>query len=86
GRFPGDDSALSHIKMFAVEKGFAAATLFCELFGTLGYGAHHPSQKLLRDLLGLKFLGGTKEQHKMTIFMTLFGALAQNEQKSAKAA
>jgi len=62
---------LSLLKMTAVEEAFAAATAFYELSGYVGYRLDHLAQKILRDLLGLKMLGGTKEQQKIILFQEL---------------
>lgn len=68
--FPVDDLLLSELKLFAVYEGFLAATRFFEIFGGKGY-VRHPAQKILRDILGLKALGGTEEQQKIVIFQNL---------------
>ncbi|MFN8391347.1 MAG: acyl-CoA dehydrogenase family protein [Bdellovibrionota bacterium] len=67
-RFPSNNARLSHLKFVAVEKGLAAAQAYLELCGMSGYQSDNPAQKLMRDLLGLLALGGTKELHKITLF------------------
>ncbi len=80
-----DNAALSLLKLVAVEDGFEAATQFYELCGTSGYLSSHPAQKLVRDLLALKTLGGTREQHKLTIFTEILKGY-ENVKKSTQAA
>jgi alkylation response protein AidB-like acyl-CoA dehydrogenase len=70
--------------MTAVELGFEAAVDFYEIFGGLGYLADHVSQKLVRDMMGLKCLGGTKEQQKLIVFNELQQQVAAQEKERAK--
>jgi alkylation response protein AidB-like acyl-CoA dehydrogenase len=85
--FPVDDKLLSPLKTLAVEEGFRAAEHFYEIFGGRGYFSSHHSQKILRDIMAFKALGGTKEQQKIVTFNELLKEYQRskgerNEQKS----
>ncbi len=69
--FPTDDTFLSGLKLAAVHDGFESARSFFELFGGKGYRDSHLAQKLVRDMLGFKALGGTEEQQRIVIFQNL---------------
>lgn len=76
--FPTEDIFLSDLKLMAVHEGFDATRSFFEIFGGKGYSENHLAQKVLRDMLGFKALGGTEEQQRIVIFQNLLNSM-QNE-------
>ncbi len=79
-----DSSAakLAAIKIAICEDSSAAALRAVEVFGYDGYRANQIPQKVLRDLMALKILGGTQEQSKITFFEELFEKHNQAELKN----
>ena len=68
---PQVNADLSLLKMSSIEDGLAAAEAYYELLGSASFQRQSTVQKVIRDLLGLKFLGGTQELHKMMLFREL---------------
>ncbi|HEY8378162.1 MAG TPA: acyl-CoA dehydrogenase family protein [Nannocystis sp.] len=66
-----DGALLSAVKLGAVDDALLAVTTAQELFGYTGYLRATFVQKLLRDLLAFKMLGGTRELMKIALFREL---------------
>lgn len=62
---------LALLKMVATEDALRASQQFFEVFGYTSYQLDHLAQKLVRDLMAFKMLGGTKEQQKIVLFQEL---------------
>lgn len=81
-----DQALLSSLKYQAVDIGTQASITALELWGGAGYASDHFSQKFVRDLMGLKSLGGTREQHQIRIIKELVksaqSAIATKEDSS----
>ncbi len=70
-----DTKHLAITKQYASEEGLEAALAYFELLGGRGYATNNISQKITRDFLALKALGGTKELQKNDVFTDLERAM-----------
>jgi len=61
-------NTLSVLKELLCTEAYDAASDIFELFGFLSFKGDHLMQKILRDLMAFKFLGGTKELQKNMVF------------------
>jgi isovaleryl-CoA dehydrogenase len=62
------ETELAVLKMLIIDEAFAAALGVFELLGYRSYLSAQLPQKILRDLMGLRFFGGTRELQKISLF------------------
>jgi len=62
---------LGVLKLLIMEDAFDTANAHFEMMGYRSYLEDELPQKIIRDMLALRFFGGTKELQKMTIFQAI---------------
>jgi alkylation response protein AidB-like acyl-CoA dehydrogenase len=69
---PKQTKQLAILKLATVDEGHLGFISYLEVCGFAGYTQPHPAQKLVRDHMALRMLGGTKEQQKILLFNEIF--------------